>query len=101
MAAGAIGPELAIVYVVRFVAVGTVTAEAHLCRQRLPMTRLALDAYVRALEPECRLRVVIEDCLSPLHRVVARRAFFAEAPAMGVAFAMAIDASLGRIAEDV
>ena len=101
MAASTIGSEFSIMNVIGQVAVGTVASEACLCRQGLPVTGLAVDPRMGAFEFERGLRIVVENPLLPVDRVVAERALLAEAPIMRIVFAMAIDALLGRIAEDM
>ena len=101
MTAGAVGTELSIMNVIRLVAVGAVAAQAHLCCQRLPVARFAVDPHVRAFEFKCGLHVVIKYPLPPFDRVVTEGAAFAEASVMGVVLAMAIDALLRCITEHV
>lgn len=101
MAACAVGPELTVVNIVRFVAIGAAASKPHLHVQRLPVAGLALDALMRALESESRLHVVIEDRLLPPDRVVTNGTSVAEAAAVGVVVAMAFDALLRCIAKDV
>ena len=99
MTAGAVGSEFAVVNIVRFVAIGTVTAQLHLGCQRLPVARFAINARVCAFELESSLCVVIENRLPPIDRVVAQRALFAEASVVAVVFLVAVDALLGRVPE--
>ena len=84
MAACAVGPEPAVVDVVRLVAIGAVATQLHLRCQWLPMAGLS---------------VVVKKCLFPLHRGVAKRASFAEAPTMGIAFLVTVGALLRCVAE--
>ena len=101
MAASAIRPEFAVMNVIRLVAIGTVAAESHLRLQWLPMTGFTVDASVCPVEPESGLCIVIEKCLLPLDRVVAKRALFAEASAVGIVLLVAVNALLRRVAEHV
>lgn len=101
MAAATVGPELAIVDVIGTMTICTVLTQARLRSQRLPVAALTRDVCVRAIEREAGLRVMVEKPLLPVDRVMAQCAIFAETPLVGVVLAMAADAVLRRIAENV
>ena len=82
-------------------AVGAVAAQPYLCGKRLPVAGLAFDACVCTFENERRLRVMIEDSLLPIDRVVTDGAPFAEVAAMDIGLVVTFDALLRGIAENV
>ena len=99
MAACAVGPEPAVVDVVRLVAIGAVATQLHLRCQWLPVAGLAIASRMCTFKHESGLSVVVKKCLFPLHRGVAKRASFAEAPTMGIAFLVTVGALLRCVAE--
>lgn len=101
MATATVRPELTIVDVVGTMAICTVSTEARLRSEFLPVTALTRDVRVRAVEREAGLCVVVEQPLLPVDRVMAQCTIFAEAPLVGVTLTVATDAVLGRIAEHV
>lgn len=101
MTTAAVEAELAIVNVIGAMAIGTAAAESRLLRQGAPVTALATDITVRAVENEAGLRIVIELPLRPVDRVMAQRAILIETACMGVHFAVAVDTVLWRVAKDL
>ena len=101
MAAATVGAELAIVNVVGTVTIAAARAEPLHSGQVRPVAALAGHGFMRALEREIGQQVVIEHPGRPFHRVVTRGAVVAETAIVRVVFEMAIDARLGRVAEDV
>jgi len=101
MATATVGSELPIVDIVGTMTIGAVPAEARLRRKRLPVAALARDLRVCAVEREAGLRVVIEQPLLPVDRVMAQRAVLAKTPLVGVVLAVAADAVFRSVAEHV
>ena len=101
MAARAVGSELAVVDIIRFVAIGAVATLLNLRCQWLPVAGFASDALMGSIELESGLCVVIKKCLLPVHRRVAKHASFAEPATMGVVFLVAGNALLRRVSEHV
>ena len=94
MAAAAIGAEFAVVLIVGPVAVAAAATDALHRLQGAAVTVGAGDVDVRAIEPERRLRVVIEQPQVPRHRVVTSRAPVPEVVAvrrLGLFVALAAD----------
>lgn len=90
MTAPTVTTEFPVVHVIAPMAIGALLTERHLRGQRLPVTTLARDLGVRTLQPEVRLRIVVEQPLLPVDRVVAQHAIASETTFMRVVFLMAV-----------
>ena len=101
MAAAAVEAELAVVYVVGTVTVAAATALALHGGKRLAVAGVAGRVAVRAGEREPGPQVVIELPGQPVDRVVAGGAIVAVTPLVGIVVAVAVDANLRRVAENV
>lgn len=101
MAAATVESELAIVNIIRPVAVAAAIAESQLHLERLAVAALARDSRVRAVQGEAGLLVVVEPPLSPVDRVVAAGAVLAEATVVWIFVAVAAGAIVGCVAEHV
>lgn len=101
MAAATVGSELAIVDVVGTMTVGAVLAQTRLRSERLAMAAFARDVRVCAVERETRLRVVVEQPLLPVDRVMAKEAVLAKPPLVRVVVAVTTDAVFRGILEYV
>lgn len=101
MTAATVGPKLAVMDIVGTMTVGAVLAQTRLRSERPAMTAFARDVRVRTVERETRLRVVVEQPLLPVDRVVAKEAFLAKPPLMRVIVAVATDAVFRGILEYV
>ena len=101
MTAATVGSELAIVNVVGTMTVGAVLAQARLRSERFAMTAFARDVRVRTVEREARLRVVVEQPLLPVDRVMAKEAVLAKPPVVRVVVPVAADAVVRGILEYV
>ena len=100
MTARAVRAELAVVNVVRPVAIGAIAAERQLHAQRAAVTVLAVNVGMRAVQPETRLQVVVECVLVPADGVVTQRALLAEPAVVRIVLSVARDTLRRRITED-
>jgi len=101
MAAPAVGAELPVVNVIGTVTIAATSAQPSHAGQVGAVAALARNGLVRALEREIGQHVMIEHPGRPVHGVVTGSAVVAESTFVRVVFQMAIDASLGCVAEDV
>ena len=101
MASAAVETEFAVVHVVGTMTVGASAPQPRLCNQGPPVTAVAWNSKVRALQNEIRLPVVVELPLQPVHGVVAQGTILREAVCMRVAVAMALDTLTGRLTENM
>ena len=86
MAPSAVGAELSVMDVVAGVTITAATTQSHLDIERLPMTGVAADRAVGAIEHEAGLRVVIERPLRPVDRRVTHCAVIRKAITVRVVF---------------
>jgi len=101
MTATTVGSELAVVNVVGTMTVGAVLAQARLRSERFAMTAFARDVRMRTVEREARLRVVVEQPLLPVDRVMAKETVLAKPPVVRVVVPVAADAVVRGILEYV
>jgi len=101
MTATAVEAELAVVYVISAMTIGTATPQPGLSGEGTPVAGVALHVEMRALQHKIGLPVVIELPLQPVHRVVAQGAVVREAVLVWIAVAVALDTFRGRIAENM
>ena len=101
MTATAVEAELAVVYVIGAMTIGTATPQPGLSGEGTPVAGVALHVEMRALQHKIGLPVVIELPLQPVHRVVAQGAVVREAVLVWIAVAVALDTLRWRIAENM
>ena len=101
MTSAAVETEFAIVNVIGTMTVGASASQPRLRNQGPPVTAVAWNFKVRALQGKVRLPVVVELPLQPVHGVVAQGAVLREAIRVRIAVAMAFDTLRGCVAEYV
>ena len=99
MALSTVRAELAVVDIIRPVAVRALATQLLLGGQGTPVAAFTRDVRVRTVQRKIRSGIVVEMPLLPVDRVVAGRADFSEAPLVLVVVPVAVDALLGCIAE--
>ena len=88
----AVSTEFSIVHVVASMAFAASDRQLDHVHDGLPMTVIARNRNMRAIELEIRLQVVVEEPDPPIDRIMATLAGVAESAVMGLIFGMAIHA---------
>ena len=101
MAAATVGAELAIVHVVRFMAVAAASTQSCHRFQILTMTTLAADTGVCAAQRKICLQIVVESPLVPTDRVVARGAIALKTTMVWIVLSMAVHTGVGGVLKNL
>ena len=101
MTSAAVETEFAVVNVIGTMTVGASASEPRLRNQGSPVTAVAWNFEVRALQGKVRLPIVVELPLQPVHGVVAQGTIFREAVCVWIAVPMALDTLRGRVAKNM
>jgi len=101
MTSAAVETEFAVVNVIGTMTVGASASQLRLRNQGPPVTAVAWNFKVRALQGKVRLPVVVELPLQPVHGVVAQGTILRETVRVWVAVPMAFDTLRGRVAKNM
>lgn len=99
MAAATVGAEFTVVYIAGAMTIAAGIANTLHRSQRTPVTVVAGNINMGAIQTEARLRVVIEQPQVPCDRVVAGATFIIEAALVSIIFCVTVDAVVVRADE--